>query len=267
MRVVFWCGNEPNQYALAHKLNNSIGLSGIVSETRPAASSPSAGVFIGKILERVLIPSIGRAWRNMKQFYSSQYPAFPDVPVENVSSINSDAANTFTTSLRPDLIIVSGTGLVRKRMLSVPVSIGILNLHTGLSPYVKGGPNCTNWCISVGQPYLIGNTVMWIDEGIDSGNIFTTAFTPFTGSESLNAIHVNVMEHAHALVISAVESVSKGNRQSVSQKQIAEGTTYYTREWNFIQKLKLKLNLRIFRKCFKSNQCDSKRKGIAIVSA
>ncbi|HEX5003482.1 MAG TPA: formyltransferase family protein [Bacteroidia bacterium] len=266
MRVVFWCGNEPNQYALAHKLNKSIGLSGIVSETRPAPPAPSAFAVAGKILERIVLPSIGNAWRNMKQFYARQYPAFPEVPVVDVSSINSDTAYTFTTNLQPDLIIVSGTGLVRKRMLSLPVSIGILNLHTGLSPYVKGGPNCTNWCIAEGRPYLIGNTVMWIDEGIDSGNIFTTAFTPFTGHESLNAIHVNVMEHAHSLVLHAVQHIAKGNRQSVPQKQIAEGTTYYTREWNFIKKIKLKRNLRLFRNCFKSNQCESKRKEVAVVT-
>ncbi|MBK8140456.1 MAG: hypothetical protein IPK57_05180 [Chitinophagaceae bacterium] len=73
-----------------------------------------------------------------------------------VESINNELVAAFTREINPDLIIVSGTGLVKEPLLSLPASIGIINLHTGLSPYVKGGPNCTNWCIANNEWHLVG---------------------------------------------------------------------------------------------------------------
>jgi methionyl-tRNA formyltransferase len=150
-------------------------------------------------------------------------------------------------------------------MLELRPSVGILNLHTGLSPYIKGGPNCTNWCIATGQFHLVGNTVMWIDEGIDSGNIFATEFTDFTGTDDLNAIHVKVMDHAHDLVVRSLESISKGSRTSVKQSEIAKGVTYYTRDWNLKQKFSLVSNIDAFNRCVLSGECLELRKDVRTV--
>ncbi|MBK7959200.1 MAG: hypothetical protein IPK03_14580, partial [Bacteroidetes bacterium] len=93
-----------------------------------------------KVLEKLLLSMIGHAWFGMKAHYERQYPAYPHVPHLDVENINSDEVIEFTKKLVPDMILVSGTRLVKEKLLSVPVGIGILNLHTGLSPYVKGGP-------------------------------------------------------------------------------------------------------------------------------
>ena len=78
----------------------------------------------------------------------------------------------------------------------------ILNLHTGISPYIKGGPNCTNWCIATKQFEKIGNTIMWLDKGIDTGELLTTENTKFNSTDkSLLKIHMRVMNHAHDLYI------------------------------------------------------------------
>jgi methionyl-tRNA formyltransferase len=107
-------------------------------------------------------------------------------------------------------------------MLSIKPSIGILNLHTGLSPYVKGGPNSTNWCIANNELYLIGNTIMWIDEGIDPGNIVTTEITEFTGDERLTDVHIKVMDHGHNLYLKAIDNLAQGRPSSVDQKTIVK---------------------------------------------
>lgn len=48
---------------------------------------------------------------------------------------------------------------------------------------------------------------MWIDEGIDTGNIITTEQTPLRGNESLFQIHLKVMDHAHDLYLRSIEVV------------------------------------------------------------
>jgi methionyl-tRNA formyltransferase len=109
-----------------------------------------------------------------------------------------------------------------------------MNLHTGLSPYVKGGPNCTNWCIANNEWHLTGNTIMWLNAGIDSGNIITTETVDIRSASSLTQAHYLVMEHAHNLYGRAIQYVlsQKAPYNSIPQQSIAKGTLYLTKMWN-----------------------------------
>jgi methionyl-tRNA formyltransferase len=246
MRIVLWIGNEPNQKALANKLHSVVPISGIVTETRKRKSKITFPKVIEKIIEKLFLRAISRSWFDMQNNYAIRYPVYPDTRLLNVENINAEAAYDFTKGLTPDLIVVSGTSLIKKKMLSIQPIIGIVNLHTGLSPYIKGGPNCTNWCIATNQFHLIGNTVMWIDAGIDTGNIIATEGTVFTGKESFAEVHVKVMEHAHDLYIRCVQKLISGARISIPQHTIAQGKTYYTKQWNLKQKIKLIKNFSHF---------------------
>ena len=148
-----------------------------------------------------------------------------------MNNINDAETKSFTETLAADLIVVSGTYLVKKNTLSTKSTHGIVNLHTGLSPYIKGGPNCTNWGIATRQFEFIGNTIMWIDEGIDSGNLILTEQTTFTGNESFFDVHRKVMNHAHDLYAKAIINISNGTAKNVVQSTIALGTVYYTKDW------------------------------------
>jgi methionyl-tRNA formyltransferase len=139
----------------------------------------------------------------------------------------------FTRKLNPDLIVVSGTQLIKQPMLDIPVKIGIVNLHTGLSPYVKGGPNCTNWCIANNEWHLVGNTIMWINAGIDSGNIITTETIDIRNANTLLEAHKLVMEHAHDLYIRAIDYLitHQPPHQSIPQNSLAKGKLFLTKMW------------------------------------
>src|SRR5690606_4331962 len=204
MKIVMWIGNEPNQIALANKIHQHFPLAGVVTESRISNRKLSLQIISEKVIEKFFYPQLGKAWGNMLQYYDKHFPSLPETAHIDVENINSQETYSFTKELQPDLILVSGTRLIKKQLFEIPVTKGVLNLHTGLSPYVKGGPNCTNICLADKQFHLIGNTIMWIDEGIDSGNILTTDFTPLTGNESLDELHILVMEHAHTLYCEAV---------------------------------------------------------------
>ena len=265
MTIIMWIGNEPNQRALANKIHEYFPLTAIVTESRRRKLKLTVKKLFEKAIEKLFLGSIGKAWFGMHRYYQQLYPDYPDVPVLNVERINCDEAFVFTKENQPDLILVSGTSLIREKLLSLTPSIGILNLHTGLSPYIKGGPNCTNWCIATRQFHLIGNTVMWIDEGIDSGNLLATEFTTFDGNESLAEVHIKIMEHAHDLYLRSIRYLISGKVNSVSQKEISEGTTYFNREWGLKQKIRLLRNMGDFRKKNKQDHA-AERQNIRTVS-
>lgn len=265
MKIVLWIGNKANQRALANKIHATFPVAGIVTETRRPKSEIGAINIIEKGLEKVLMPSIGNAWNGMKKYYDHEFPVYPETRILDVENINSDAVFNFTKELVPDLIIVSGTRMIKDRLLSISPRVGILNLHTGLSPYIKGGPNSTNWCLATNQFHLIGNTIMWIDKGIDTGDILTSELTDLDGTEDLLNIHIKVMEHAHRLYIKAIDHLLKGRYSRVKQSVIAKGTTYFTRQWKTKEKIQLALNLRKFRKMAKNGYLDKMKKDVTVV--
>ena len=265
MNIVLWINKESNQKALANKIHESHNIVGIVLEARKTKRKMSPRILFSKAIEKVFLADIGNAWNSMKNHYEKQYPTFPAVQTLEVENVNSEEAYRFSKELNPDLIVVSGTRLVRDKMLSIKPTTGILNLHTGLSPYIKGGPNCTNWCLATKQFHLIGNTIMWIDAGIDTGNIITTEFTKFDGFESLAEIHLKVMEHAHTLYIKAIVKLEAGNTRNVKQSDIAKGKTYYTRQWGLKQQLSLISNFPLFRKSIRSGEINRMQEEVTTV--
>jgi len=265
MKIVLWIGSGSNQKALAHKIQAKFPLVGIVREMPKNAANVLFRKIIEKIIERIFLSEISKSWNAMQLFYENRYSSYPDSKKLDVENINSDVAFEFTKELNPDIILVSGTRLIKEKMLGINPRIGILNLHTGLSPYIKGGPNCTNWCISTKQFHLIGNTIMWLDAGIDSGNILRTDFTSFDGTENLSEVQLKVMEHAHDLYISAMEDVIKNTCLNVKQCDIATGKLYYNKSWGLKQKISLIKNMPAFRKQIKSGEVTRQQKTIQII--
>lgn len=266
MRIVLWIGNEANQKALANKIHEKFPLAGIVTETRKSKSNLTIKKLGVKVIEKIFLSNIGKAWHNMLRHFQQLYPLYPRVPLLDIENINNDVVYRFTKELQPDLIIVSGTRMIKEKLLSIEPAIGIMNLHTGLSPYIKGGPNCTNWCLSTKQFHLIGNTIMWIDRGIDTGNIITTEFTQFTGNESLLELHIQVMEHAHDLYLRSIHHINEGYVNSIPQEKIASGVTYYAKQWGLKEKMRLVKHYSQFREAILSGVVDQKRRNVRTVN-
>lgn len=84
-------------------------------------------------------------------------------------SINERQYFNEIVELNPDLIVVYGSSLLKDPLLS-KYDGRILNVHLGLSPYYRGGG--TNfWALVNNEPEYVGATFMYIDAGVDTGEI------------------------------------------------------------------------------------------------
>lgn len=266
MRLVILTVEAPNQAALCHTVEPACELVGVVlSRNIPTRHRARR---LRRLLNRLEGRLVGRpyvhAWHVVQRRFHELAPRFPEVPTLQVPNVNDAKTVRWLEHLNPDLVLVSGTTLVgqtirdwaasrggiipppaarpigplrRETVEAEPlvraVGGGIINLHTGLSPYVKGGPDCTNWCLAEGAFHLIGNTVLWLDAGIDSGPILATEQTVLSGQESLVELHWKVMTHAHDLCMRAVQAVAAGQQvPRIPQERIAEGRTFSSLDWN-----------------------------------
>ena len=85
------------------------------------------------------------------------------------NSINDEEYVAEIANLQPSLLVAYGCSIIRQPMLT-KFRKKFLNVHLGLSPYYRGGG--TNfWPLVEGKPEYVGATFMYIDEGIDTGEI------------------------------------------------------------------------------------------------
>lgn len=238
MKVVILAGGQSNQRALCSKIADVCEIAAIVVSENVARRRPGLlqrpRLLFHRAGNRIFGRQFTEAWFQMLAAYDRRFPKYPDVPIVRVRNVNDDAVLDALARYSPDLTAVSGTNLVGKKVIASAETQGsVVNLHTGISPYVKGGPNCTNWCLAKGWFHLIGNTVMWLDAGIDTGRIIATEHTPLSGNESLFDLHFKVMEHAHDLYFRAIRRIANGHEvPSIAQDSIDAGTLFYTADWN-----------------------------------
>ncbi len=176
LRVLVLCGSSPRHLYVANALCQAADVLAIAQE--------SGSEFSWKKLAKKLRPDnfLRKSWRWLRdrrrytghgeaRFFFGERPPHLDRPdlVRQVPHINHPDAVRLAQELKPDLIAVFGTSLIRGDLLRAG-RLGVANLHGGLSPEYRGA-DCTFWALYNGEPEKVGCTLHWIDAGIDTGGL------------------------------------------------------------------------------------------------
>ncbi len=129
-----------------------------------------------------------------------------------------EEAVMMVTRTAPDVLCVDGTNLLRQPMLElIPrLRYGIINMHTGLSPYSRGG-NCNLFMLLEGHPELVGVTIHHIDAGIDSGDIIVTARPDLAADDTYECIEAKTFRLGADLMQIALRQLVEGRAERVRQ--------------------------------------------------
>jgi methionyl-tRNA formyltransferase len=238
VKVVLLTSDAPGQRALAARLASTPGvaLEGVVVQAIARASPwkllrAKPGRFTdkaaGRLLHGVATDAITR--EGVRRFD----PTLPwPARALGVDDVNSAEVVALLREQSPDLVCVSGTRMVKAPVFETRPPRGLLNLHTGLSPFYKGGPNCTMWCLANGEPQFIGATIHELDPGIDSGRLLLTEQTPIAAADDAADLVWKTIALGIDLYARVVGAMAAGGEvRAVVQNEIGEGRTYLTREW------------------------------------
>ncbi len=91
------------------------------------------------------------------------------IPVIDTLNVNADHLVDRVRQERPDLLVVFGTGMLRRPLLAIPTQ-GTVNSHSSLLPYYRGARSEFWQCFN-DDPRYVGITIHLIDPGVDSGHI------------------------------------------------------------------------------------------------
>ena len=114
------------------------------------------------------------------------------VPLVKVRSINEAPHVDRIRALAPDLVLVIGwTQLVKAPLLAIPRH-GCIGFHASLLPRYRGRAP-VNWAIIRGET-MTGNTMMLLEEGVDTGDIIAQREIPIGFEDTCATIYQRVAE-------------------------------------------------------------------------
>lgn len=106
-------------------------------------------------------------------FFANGDDAIPGgFPTATVWSANDDATVEHLKAARPDLIMVYGTGLLRRHIFEL-APLGAINAHGGLLPGYRG-LDTNLWAALEGKPEDMAVTIHKIDPELDTGPVYLT---------------------------------------------------------------------------------------------
>jgi methionyl-tRNA formyltransferase len=119
--------------------------------------------------------------------------------------------------LGPEAIIVAAYGqILPKEILLLPcLRHGCINIHASLLPAYRGAAPI-NWAIIRGEQET-GNTVMLMDEGMDTGAILMQERIPIGMEDTAGALTEKLSTLGAKLIVSALPLLASGKITPVSQ--------------------------------------------------
>lgn len=227
LRVLVMCCRGEAQDYLIRRTAEEFTLCGVL---RHAPDNPKGtlGARMGKYLHpgrlaeylaaRIVLPAEDRRAAELAKSLFGESRGNVSAQEHAVQDVNSPDAIEFVSQCAPDIVLVNGTNLVRREMLALKSRIrhGFINLHTGLSPYSRGG-NCNLFMLLESRPELVGITIHYIDLGIDRGDIIQSAQTPMDAADNYEMIELRGFHRGIETLLESARRVAAGKANRVRQ--------------------------------------------------
>ena len=123
--------------------------------------------------------------------------------------------------LKPDIIVVAAYGqILNKEVLSLP-KFGCLNIHASLLPKYRGA-SPIHAAIAAGEKQA-GVTIMWMDEGLDTGDILSQESVTLRRHETTETLHDRLAKLGAEALMKALPLIAE--RKAPRAKQDASQAT------------------------------------------
>lgn len=153
----------------------------------------------------------------LQQSPVKQYALEAGLTVYQPAKMRDGEALSILQRLKPDLIAVAAYGkILPVDILELP-RLGCVNVHSSLLPKYRGAAPI-NWAILNGDDET-GVTIMYMAEGMDTGDILTQAVTPIDINENAAQLFDRLAQMGAELLVETVEGLETGTVKPVPQDE------------------------------------------------
>lgn len=122
---------------------------------------------------------------------------------------------------QPDLIVTCAYGqIIPKSVLEIP-SLGCINVHASLLPKYRGGAPIHHAIINGEEK--TGITIMYMDEGMDTGDIISMEEVPILENDNVETMHEKLSKLGAKMLEEILPSIVNKTNQRIKQNN-AEAT-------------------------------------------
>jgi methionyl-tRNA formyltransferase len=239
MNVVLLCKDESEG---ATRILQALGTEGVVVQTVLAEIRPKSPLTVAGVIRRMrgrTFPELlrkalglpgdrrkvsrGNIASEARQIRLSEYAQREGIAYVRVADLNGPDAIDLLQRSRPDLLVLGGTRIIRRRVLAIP-RLGTVNAHMGLLPNYRG-MNVSEWSAFNGDP--VGVTVHFVDEGVDTGDILSTEVIDVTDCPSIQRLRAKVGRQQFQVLARCVRTLTDGSEPRPMAQGLSEGKQYY----------------------------------------
>lgn len=168
-----------------------------------------------------LVPSSVKAWAEAH-----------GLPVWQPKRIKEEDFTAFLEEQKPDLMVVVAFGqILSQRILDIP-PYGCINVHGSLLPRYRGAAPM-QWCVIDGEKKT-GITTMFMDAGLDTGDMLLKAEFPIGPDTTLEEVHDGLMALGAKVLIDTLEELSAGTLKRIPQTGESNYAPMLTKETGHI---------------------------------
>lgn len=165
--------------------------------------------------------AVGLQYGSLKEFARAH-----QIPYLQVRDHNDQANHQFLEGLQPRLILFTGGGLLRKRLLEIP-EWGVLNCHSGILPGYRG-MDVVEWTAAEKRMEEVGFgvTLHRMDAGVDTGPILLIEKIPVRQKDSFVRIRQRIEVKMVDVMLEGVRRMRDGTL-TVQPQAPQDGRQYY----------------------------------------
>jgi methionyl-tRNA formyltransferase len=175
-----------------------------------------AGAPIGAVL--TLTPAL-RAKRSGGVDYAPLCAEY-GIPLHWITGINEPDAYEVLARLAPDVIFVIGWHQIVRAPVMRLARRGLIGAHASYLPHNRGSAP-VNWAIIRGEREA-GNTLMWLAEGVDEGDIIAQRAFPITPYDTCATVYGHVAATNRDMLLEVLPRLLAGERPGRPQRHSTE---------------------------------------------
>lgn len=163
------------------------------------------------------VDKINKRGKKIEFLPVKQYAIDKNIPIYQPNSLKDEETKNIIKELNPDLIVVVAYGkIIPKDIIDMP-KFGIINVHSSLLPRFRGAAPI-NAALMAGDEKT-GVTIMYVAEGLDTGNIILAKETPITEEDNFETLHDRLKFLGAEALDEAVSLIEKGENESIPQDE------------------------------------------------
>lgn len=173
--------------------------------------------------------------RELVKILNLDLSPIPPGKVKHVPTINDEEAIRLILDSRPDLVLVKGTRILSKAVLSA-TDAPFINMHVGITPMYRG-VHGAYWAFASNDAKNAGTTIHYVDAGIDTGNIIAQQRIEVSRKDNFVTYPLIQIAAGIELLKQVIPQILSGNKPVIKSNVSGKSRLWYHPTiWYYLKK-------------------------------